>query len=160
LPAPREIDISELPQLVGERLGTSSWHVIDQGRIDRFADVTEDRQWIHIDPERAAATPIGSTIAHGYLTLSLGPALLDEIFQVDRCAMVVNYGIDRLRFTAPVPVGSRVRLQADLAGLEQAKDGSLQASLGLTFELEASGRPCLVAQIVFRYYAEEQPQPL
>jgi acyl dehydratase len=153
---PRHAHIETLPQLVGSRLGTSTWQLVDQDRINRFAEATGDHQWIHVDEGRAAETALRTTIAHGYLTLSLAPVLLSEILEVDGCDMVINYGLDRLRFTAPLPSGSRVRLHADLAKAEKVRDGSLQATISLTFEVEATRKPCCVAEIVFRFY----PQPL
>src|SRR5919202_4102407 len=110
--------IDELRQAEGETLGTSEWHDVTQADIDAFADVTGDHQWIHVDPERAKDTPFGGTIAHGYYTLSLAPMLTDEILKLDGFAFAVNYGLNKVRFPAPVPVDSRVRLQARLKGLD------------------------------------------
>lgn len=136
---------------VGEHLGHSQWHEITQDRVNRFADATGDHQWIHVDVERAAAGPFGGPIAHGYLTLSLAPLLLSEILTVGGVAMGVNYGLNRLRFPAPVPVGSRLRAGAELAAAERIPDGA-QATLAVTFEVEGAAKPSCVAEIIFRYY--------
>jgi len=136
---------------VGEHLGYSQWHEITQDQVNRFAEATGDHQWIHVDPERAAAGPFGGPIAHGYLTLSLAPLLLSEILTVTGVAMGVNYGIDRLRFPAPVPVGSRLRAGVELAAAERIPGGA-QVSLTATFEVEGATKPSCVAAIIFRYY--------
>jgi acyl dehydratase len=128
--------------------------MVDQDRIDRFAEATGDHQWIHVDRERAASTLFGSTVAHGYLTLALAPALLEEILEVDGAGMVINYGVNRLRFPAPVRAGSRVRLLAEITAAEAAKDGATQVTFLLTFEADASKRPVCVAEILFRYYPQ------
>ncbi|MDX6296357.1 MAG: hypothetical protein QOI51_214 [Nocardioidaceae bacterium] len=149
--AQRVVAIDDLPGLVGTRLGVSDWLLVTQERIDLFAEATGDHQWIHVDPERAESGPFGTTIAHGYLTLSLAPALLWTILEVKGAAQVVNYGIEKTRFPAPVPVGSRMRLTADLTSVEEVK-GALQASLELVFEIEGATKPACVAEILFRYY--------
>ena len=136
----------------GDRFGPSSWIEITQEKIDGFADATGDHQWIHVDPERAAAGPFGGPIAHGYLTLAMGPALLWEVLEVTDAALTVNYGLNRVRFPAPLPVGSRVR--ADIAcGAVEEVSGGLQAALTLTFEREGGGKPVCVAELVLRYGA-------
>ncbi len=143
--------IEELQALVGEELGASEWHRVDQERIDAFAEVTGDHQWIHVDPERAAAGPFGTTIAHGYLTLSMLPALMAEVWRVEGVRMGVNYGLNRVRFPSPVPVGSRVRVVARLkeaAPLEGAVQGVVEA----TVEVEGGAKPACVAETVFRLY--------
>ena len=145
-------DLDELSGLAGEELGTSDWLEIDQGRVDGFADATGDHQWIHVDVERAKQGPFGAPIAHGYLTLSLGPALLPQILRIEGISMGVNYGLNKLRFPAPVPVGSKVRLGATLESVEDVAGGA-QAVLGLTFEVEGKDKPVCVAEAVFRYYA-------
>jgi acyl dehydratase len=145
-------DIHELKSRAGEHLGYSSWHEITQERIDKFAEATGDFQWIHVDPERARNGPFGGTIAHGYLTLSLAPALLQEIFSLEQMSMGLNYGCNRVRFPAPVPVGSRVRMGAALESVEDVGGGGVQATLDFTFELDGSDKPCCVAQAVYRYY--------
>jgi acyl dehydratase len=149
---PLRIHCSELPSHAGAKLGASPWHTVSQAQVDSFAEATGDHQWIHVDPERARSTPFGSTIAHGYLTLSLWPALLDEVLVVEGYSMVLNYGLNRVRFPSPVPVGSRVRLHADLAGVEENADASLQTTFGIVVEVEGSDKPCCVAESVFRYY--------
>jgi len=151
---PKLIRFASLPRTAGITLGPSSWHVIDQARVDRFADATDDNQWIHVDEDRAAKTPFGGTVAHGYLTLSLTPALLDEIVAVDESGMVLNYGVNKLRFPAPLRVGDRVRMTAEIASAEAANDGSTQVVYALTFEAEQAKKPCCVAEIVFRYYPQ------
>lgn len=146
------IALADLASHAGTQVGASAWHEIDQARVQAFADATGDHQWIHLDPERAAAGPFGGTIAHGYLTLSLTPMVLEEAVQLEGCAATVNYGIDRLRFPAPVPVGSRVRALVELLRAD-AFEGGVQAVWKLTFEIEGGGKPACVAEIVFRYVA-------
>jgi len=140
---------------VGKPLGTSDWLEIDQARIDLFADATGDHQWIHVDPERAKDGPFGSTIAHGYLTLSLVNLFLPQIVEVHGISMGVNYGADKLRFPAPVPVGSRVRGAGELRQAATAKDGSIQATIRVTVEIEGGERPACVVDTVSRYYPAE-----
>jgi acyl dehydratase len=144
--------IDALKARTGEQLGHSDWHEITQDQVDRFADATGDHQWIHVDPERANASPFGGTIAHGYLTLSLAPALLQEVWRVEGISMGLNYGINRLRFPAPVPVGSKLRLGARLAAVDDIAGGA-QGTLELTFEVEGQDKPGCVAEVVYRYYA-------
>jgi acyl dehydratase len=134
-------------------LGTSGWHDVPQTAIDAFAEVTGDRQWIHTDPDRARRSPFGGTIAHGYYTLSLVPKLLDEVFPLDRFAAAVNYGFDRVRFPAPLPVGERVRMHANLDAVEPVHGGAT-LRLGLTFEREGGDRPVCVAQALVRVIGE------
>jgi acyl dehydratase len=136
---------------VGEHLGYSDWHEVTQERVNLFADATGDHQWIHIDVERAKAGPFGGPIAHGYLTLSMAPALMKDILEVSNVSMAVNYGLNKVRFPSPVPVGSKLRVGALLANVEQV-GGGIQATMDLTFEIEGSEKPACVAQIVFRYY--------
>jgi acyl dehydratase len=145
-----KLTLAELRDRAGQHLGTSSWHEITQEQVNMFADATGDHQWIHVDPERAAAGPFGGPIAHGYLTLAMGPALLWEVLEVTDAALTVNYGLNRVRFPAPLPVGSRVR--ADIAcGAVEEVSGGLQAVLMLTFEREGGGKPVCVAEVLFRY---------
>jgi acyl dehydratase len=146
--------LDELRAAEGEVLGTSGWHEVTQEDIDTFADVTGDHQWIHVDPERAKDTPFGGTIAHGYYTLSLAPKLTDEIFSMDGFAFAVNYGLNRVRFPAPVPVNSKVRATAKVAKLEDVPGGA-QMTLELTFEREGGEKPVCVAQSLARVYAAE-----
>ncbi len=143
--------IDTFHHLVGTHLGYSTWHRIDQGQINLFAEATGDHQWIHVDPERAKGGPFGTTIAHGYLTLSLAPALLGEIMVVEGMSMGVNYGCNKVRFPAPVPVGSNLRLGLAVAEVEDVK-GGVQVVLDLTFETEGAAKPSCVAQVVYRYF--------
>jgi acyl dehydratase len=143
--------IDGLRELEGQDLGTSDWHEVTQPDIDAFADVTGDHQFIHVDVERAKQTPFGGTIAHGYYTLSLAPALMDQAFTLEGIAMAVNYGVNKVRFPAPVPVGSRVRVHARLQGLEDIA-GGVQATFGLTFERDGGDKPVCVAETVARFY--------
>ncbi|HYV17056.1 MAG TPA: MaoC family dehydratase [Conexibacter sp.] len=144
--------IDDIKARIGEELGVSDWHEVTQEAIDAFADVTGDHQWIHVDVERAKETPFGGTIAHGYYTLSLAPALLAEIMRFEGVRMGVNYGLNKMRLPAPVPVGSRVRMRATLASYEPIPGGA-QATLGLTFEVENQAKPSCVAEVIYRYYA-------
>jgi acyl dehydratase len=133
----------------GEReLGTSEWHTVDQKMIDAFAEATGDRQWIHVDPKRAAESPFGTTVAHGYLSLSLFPVLLSEILQITDARAGINYGIDRLRFTAPVPSGSKVRLKARLIfSRRHGKD--VLYKLGGELQVQGSDKPALVGEVLY-----------
>jgi acyl dehydratase len=143
--------LDELKQAEGEILGTSGWHEVTQDAINDFADVTGDHQWIHVDPDRAKDTPFGGTIAHGYFTLSLAPKLTSEIFAMDGFAFAVNYGLNKVRFPAPVPVGSKVRAQARVSRLEDVPGGA-QMTLELTFEREGGDKPVCVAETLVRVY--------
>jgi acyl dehydratase len=136
---------------VGKPLGSSDWIEITQERIDLFAEATGDHQWIHVDPERAARGPFGKTIAHGYLTLSLVNLFLPQIVEVHGIAMGVNYGVDKLRFPAPVPVGSRIRGSAELVKAEEVKGGAIQAVIRVTVEIEGHDRPACVVDTISRY---------
>ena len=138
--------------LVGQHLGYSDWVGVDQERIDRFADATGDHQWIHVDRERAKAGPFGTTIAHGYLTLSLVPMLLSQVVRVEGVAFGVNYGCNRVRFPAPVPAGSDVRLGAALASVEDVA-GGVQVAIDVTVEVRDAPKPSCAAQVVLRYYS-------
>jgi acyl dehydratase len=135
----------------GDRFGPSSWVEISQETIDAFAEATGDHQWIHVDAERAAAGPFATTIAHGYLTLSLLPAASYEVIPPQGDAMAINYGLNRVRFPAPVPVGSRVRVSFEAAAVEEA-DWGVQATLTATVARERSDKPVCVAEVLFRYY--------
>ena len=143
--------LAELKQAEGEELGVSGWHEVTQKDIDAFADVTGDHQWIHVDPARAKDTPFGGTIAHGYYTLSLAPKLNEEIVSMEGFAFAVNYGLNKVRFPAPVPVDSRVRMRAKLAELEPIPGGA-QMIMELTFECDGGEKPVCVAQSVVRVY--------
>jgi len=146
-----DIALADLPGMVGKHLGHSDWHTIDQEQINRFADATGDHQWIHLDIERAKQGPFGTTIAHGYLTLSLVPIFVFQILKVEGAKLVVNYGLNKARFPAPVPAGSRVRMGGEIAAVE-AVAGGLQVTLSCTFEIEGQPKPACVAEILFRYY--------
>ncbi|BCL31713.1 MaoC family dehydratase [Streptomyces aurantiacus] len=141
----------ELKAAVGEQLGHSDWLEVDQKRIDLFAEATGDRQWIHVDPARAAAGPFGTTIAHGYLTLSLLPLFGPQLIAVEGVKMGVNYGTNKVRFPAPVPVGSRLRATAKITGVDEVA-GGVQVSVGFTVEREGGDKPVCVAESVSRYY--------
>jgi acyl dehydratase len=145
--------MAELPTLVGRPLGPSRWLLADQDRINGFADVTEDHQWIHVDPERAKDGPFGITIAHGYLTLALLIPLWYELLEVSDATSLVNYGLNSVRFPAPVPAGSRIRLQATLASVDEVRGGGLQVVVDAVIEVEGSDKPVCVAKPVFRFYA-------
>jgi acyl dehydratase len=143
--------VEEFHDLKGAHLGHSQWHLVDQQRVDLFADATDDHQWIHVDPDRAASGPFGGPIAHGYLTLSLTPVLLHDVLDVQGMRFGVNYGCNRVRFPAPLRVGSRVRAGAEVADVEDV-EGGVQVVLDVTLEAEGSPKPCCVAQVVYRYY--------
>ena len=145
--------LAELDDLVGTVLGVSSWLEVTQERINTFADATGDHQWIHVDPERAVAeSPFGGPIAHGYLTLSLIIPMWGEVLAVDSVTMAVNYGLNKVRFTNPVPAGGRVRLKATLAKVEHLPEGGVQVTVEGVIELENSERPAVVAEVVYRYF--------
>lgn len=138
---------SDLPSLIGQEVGVSRWIEVDQARIDAFARITEDEQFIHVDPERAKATPFGGTIAHGFLTLSLASAMsYDAVAPLDGVIMGVNYGFDRLRFLAPVPAGSRVRGRFRLLSAEDKGGGRWLLKHELTVEIEGGDKPALIAE--------------
>jgi acyl dehydratase len=143
--------LAEMQDRIGQDLGSSDWLTIDQDRIDRFAQATGDLQWIHTDPARAAAGPFGATVAHGFLTLSLVPVLSETAFAVDDVRMGVNYGLNRVRFAAPVRVGSRVRGHFKLLAYETLEGGA-QMTVQATVELEGSAKPACVAESVSRRY--------
>ena len=143
--------IDELKTLVGEHLGYSPYVEITQEQVNTFAEATGDHQWIHTDPERAKAGPFGGPIAHGYLTLSLGPMLSPQIFAVTGVAMGVNYGAGKIRFPSPVPVGSKLRLGVTLTSVDDI-DGGAQVTQAFVFEIEGAAKPSCVAEVIFRYY--------
>jgi acyl dehydratase len=145
--------IEEVRAAVGEDLGASDWHEITQPGVDAFADVTGDHQWIHVDVERAKSTPFGGTIAHGFYTLSLGPRMADDVYRFEGIAFGVNYGLDRVRFPAPVPVGSRVRAHVKLDTVTEVA-GGIQVKIIQTFEREGHDKPVCVAEMVVRLYAQ------
>ena len=139
--------LEQLEAELGRHVGYSDWMEITQERIDAFAEATGDHQWIHVDPVRAAEGPYGRTIAHGYLTLSLLPLLGAEVMEIRGFAMMINYGVDKVRFPAPVPVGSRIRAGIELTSLERKSSGVQLNSL-VTVEVEGSDRPAVVAETV------------
>jgi acyl dehydratase len=148
---PRVVALDDLKTLAGQHVGYSSWRRVTQEQIDAFASATDDHQWLHVDPVRARSGPFGLTIAHGYLTLSLLPALLNEVLEVSGVSMVVNYGLNRVRFIAPVLTGSQVRLGVECQEVTEFK-GGIQATLLMTVERESEDRPACVAEVIFRFY--------
>jgi acyl dehydratase len=144
--------VDELKAKVGEELGVSEWHEVTQEAIDAFADATGDHQWIHVDPQRAAETPWGSTIAHGLYTLSLGPQFTFALFTIEGFAFGLNYGYNKVRFPAPLPVDSRVRMRATLTSVDDVP-GGVQLTITETFEREGEEKPVCVAEAVSRMYA-------
>jgi len=145
--------LDELTALAGADLGHTGWVQVTQPRVDLFADATGDHQWIHMDPARAAAGPFGGTIAHGYLTLSMVIPLFGELLEVTGISMAINYGLNKVRFPAPVPVGSKIRLAARLAAVEPAGDNAVQLTADFTVEVDGGAKPGCVAQVIYRYYA-------
>jgi acyl dehydratase len=143
--------LASLQDRVGEHLATSSWMLIDQARIDLFAQATGDHQWIHVDPVRAASGPFGTTIAHGFLTLSLLPQLAEKAIHVDDVKMGINYGLNRVRFMAPVPSGSRLRGQIRLKAFEPIEGGA-QVTMEISIEREGAAKPVCVAEAVSRRF--------
>ena len=143
--------IDEVKAHVGQELGVSDWHEVTQEDINRFAEVTGDDQWIHVDVERARQTPFGGTIAHGYYTLSLAPMFSYSLFTFEGFAFAMNYGLNRVRFPAPLPVGSKVRMRARLAGVDDVPGGA-QVTTELTFEREGGDKPVCVAESLVRVY--------
>jgi acyl dehydratase len=145
--------LSELAALVGQDIATSDWIAITQQQIDLFAQATGDHQWIHVDPQRAQEGPFGTTIAHGFLTLSLLPTFFDSALQVRDTRMGVNYGLNRVRFTAPVPVGSRLRAQLKLIACEPVAGNGQQMTWQVTVEREGADKPVCIAESITRRYA-------
>ncbi|MGC9154699.1 MAG: MaoC family dehydratase [Ferrimicrobium sp.] len=143
--------VNGLKQLVGVDLGFTPYRTITQQQITMFADATDDHQWIHVDPDAAKNGPFGTTIAHGFLTLSLVSAMLPEVLQVDGVSMGVNYGTNRVRFPAPVPVNARIRLGAKVAEVAEVA-GGVQVQINVTIEVEGATKPSMVGEILFRYY--------
>ena len=143
-----ELTLGELETSSERDLGTSEWETIDQSQIDLFAEATHDHQWIHVDPEAAAQGPFGTTVAHGYLTLSLLPYFMTQVLNVTDVRMGINYGAEKLRFTAPVPVGSQVRLKAKLLGSERRSEGVLYR-VGIEVEIKDAEKPALVGEVLY-----------
>ena len=143
--------IDDAIEAIGQELGVSDWTGIDQERINAFAEATGDHQWIHVDPDRASSeSPYGATIAHGFLTLSLIPGLSKANYRVENAKMGINYGLNRVRFLAPVPVGSRIRLRSELIDANKVDDNTVDLVVRQTVELEGSGKPAAVAEIIAR----------
>jgi acyl dehydratase len=147
--------LNDLKAHIGQELVVSDWVTIDQDRIDAFAHATGDHQWIHVDPERAAEGPFGATIAHGFLTLSLLPLFLDQCLRIEKLAMSINYGLNKVRFTSPVPVGSRIRVRLSLIACDPIESGGQQIEMQVVFEREGSDKPVCIANSLTRRY----PQP-
>ncbi|MFY1621010.1 MaoC family dehydratase [Micromonospora sp. WMMD736] len=141
--------IEEFAAAEGTELGPTEWMEISQERVNVFADATDDHQWIHIDPDKAAAGPFGGTIAHGLLTLSLLPHFMHQLYRVDNVAMAINYGYNKVRFITPVPVGARLRARAQVAAVAQL-DGAVQVTMATTVELEGAEKPAAVAESIVR----------
>ena len=144
--------VADLEAAVGREIGPTDWFEVDQPRVNGFADDTEDHQWIHIDPERAAAGPFGGPVVHGFLTLSLIPYLTSQLRRVDNVTMGVNYGLDRVRFPAPVLVGRRIRARATVTSLDKISADAVHLVTRVTIEVEGSDKPACVADMVSRYY--------
>lgn len=144
--------IDEIKALAGRDLGASEWLEITQERVNTFADATDDHQWIHVDVERAKSGPFKGPIAHGYLTLSLLIPLFNNLLEVDGIGMAVNYGLNKVRFPSPVPVGAKIRVVGRVAGVEEVQ-GGVQAAMEFTVEIEDSPKPACVAQTLYRFYA-------
>jgi acyl dehydratase len=143
-----KLTLAELEASEDLDLGTSDWETIDQEQIDRFAEATHDHQWIHVDPEMAAQGPFGTTVAHGYLSLSMLPYFVSQVLNVSDVRMGINYGTEKIRFTAPVPVGSQVRLKARLRSSERRGEGVLYR-LGVEIEIKDSEKPALVGEVLY-----------
>ncbi|MDR6909329.1 acyl dehydratase [Rhodococcus fascians] len=144
--------VDSLDAAVGQDLGTTGWITVHQRTIDKFADATGDHQWIHTDPERARSGPFGTTVAHGYLTLSILARLLPELFEVHGISMAVNYGLNKVRFPAPVPSGARIRATASVAAVEPAANNAVQLTLTATIEIAETAKPACVAEAVIQLY--------
>jgi acyl dehydratase len=145
--------LTALRELAGTTLGPTEWHEVTQDQVNTFADATGDHQWIHVDPARAADGPFGGTIAHGYLTLSLIIPLWSVLVDLRDITTRVNYGLNKVRFPTPVPVGGKVRLSAHVAAVDQLTEDSVQATVDFTMELAGSAKPAVAAQALYRYYA-------
>lgn len=143
--------VDELAEAKGQSIGDSQWVTITQEAVNRFADATGDHQWIHVDPGRAAQGPFGTTIAHGYMTLSLLSTLLSSMYRVDGTKMAVNYGLNKVRFPLPVAVGSKIRAHGSVADVEALGEGAYQVTLSTTIEVEGAEKPACVAESVVRY---------
>jgi acyl dehydratase len=142
--------LEELVAAAGSQLGPTDWLEVTQERVNQFAEATDDHQWIHVDPERAAKGPFGGTIAHGLLTLSLLPHFTSQMYTVDNIAMAINYGYNKVRFITPVKVGAKVRARAEISKVDQL-DGAVQATLTTTVDIEGSDKPAAVAESIVRF---------
>lgn len=149
---PREITVAELAGVKDLDLGTSPWREIEQVRVDTFAEATDDHQWIHVDPARAAEGSFGGTIAHGYLTLSLVPAMFKELLTITDHGRGTNYGLEKVRFTAPVPVGAQIRLAASIPEATRRDDGGVQYRVALKVEILGQERPAMVGESIYLTY--------
>lgn len=144
---------AELLALAGQDLGHTAWREITQDRVDTFADATDDHQWIHVDPARAASGPFGGTIAHGYLTLALIIPLFGELLAIGGVRMSVNYGLDKVRFPSPVRVGDKIRLAGRVVSVDEVEGDGVQMALDFTVEIDGSDKPACVARAVYRHYS-------
>lgn len=144
--------LGDLKSMVGEELAVSNWFKVDQSRINQFADATGDHQWIHVDPDRSAAGPFGATIAHGFLTLAMLPLFIQDALRFEDVRMSVNYGLNRVRFTSPVPVGSELRARFRLVGLEDVAGNGMQVTMEAVIERKGSDKPVCVAETISRRY--------
>ncbi|HEY8481542.1 MAG TPA: MaoC family dehydratase [Spirillospora sp.] len=147
----RTVELTRLHELVGVELGPTGWKHIGQDRIDAFAAVTGDHQWIHTDPERAASGPFGGTVAHGYLTLSLVAAFMQELLRIEGARVRINYGLDKVRFPAAVRAGSRIRARLTVRDVKELPDAMVQAAYTVTVEADRGGKPVCVAETLARY---------
>lgn len=150
--AARAVTVAEIATMSGVDLGVTEWLTVDQDRIDLFADATDDHQWIHVDAAKAADGPFGRTIAHGYLTLALVPRLLDTLLTITDQARGTNYGLERVRFTNPVPVGSQIRLAAELVASRLREDGGVQYTVGVRVDIRGQDKPAMLGQTVYLTY--------
>lgn len=147
--------VADLEAALGRELGPTEWFGMQQSRINGFADDTEDHQWIHVNPELSATGPFGSTIAHGFLTLSLVPYFMSQLRRIEGMRMGINYGLDRVRFPSPVRVGSRIRARSTMVDLQKTSDGGVQVVNRVVIEVEDTSKPACVADLVSRYYFED-----
>jgi acyl dehydratase len=145
-------DLNEFAGALGSQHGPTEWLQVDQDRVNLFAEATDDHQWIHVDPERAAAGPFGGTIAHGLLTLSLLPYFAHQLYRVDNIALAVNYGYDKVRFINPVKVGAKIRARGEIIAIHRL-EGAVQATTTITVEIQDSAKPAAVAESIVRYIA-------
>ncbi|MCV7250611.1 MaoC family dehydratase [Mycolicibacterium fluoranthenivorans] len=143
-------DLAEFETAQGAELGPTDWVEVDQQRVNVFADATDDHQWIHVDPERAASGPFGGTIAHGLLTLSLLPRFMHDLYRVDNVTMAINYGFNKVRFITPVPVGAKLRASSRITQIDKL-DAAVQATLVTTVEVEGAAKPAAVIESIVRY---------